>query len=123
MVILTVGICNKNGQLILARQFEGMTRSTVEDIYLSFPKLIRANQQHTYVQSDKYTFLFIPMENLYLVTVSSKNSNIIEDQETIRTLYKVLCGICQEGLNEGRTAPIQRASRSTRWTSFWRPTT
>lgn len=77
MVILTVGICNKNGQLILARQFEGMTRTTVEDIYLSFPKLIQTNQQHTYVQSDKYTFLFIPMENLYLVTVSSKNSNII----------------------------------------------
>lgn len=102
MVILTVGICNKNGQLILARQFEGMTRTTVEDIYLSFPKLIKPNQQHTYVQSDKYTFLYIPMENLFLVTVSSKNSNIIEDQETIRTIYKILCGICQEGLTEGR---------------------
>lgn len=60
-MILTVGICNKNGQLILARQFEGMTRTTVEDIYLSFPKLIKVNQQHTYVQSDKYTFLYIPM--------------------------------------------------------------
>ena len=57
-----------------------MTKNTVEDIYLSFPKLIKPQQQHTYVQSDKYTFLFIPMENLYLVTVSSKNSNIIEDQ-------------------------------------------
>lgn len=101
MVILTVGICNKNGQLILARQFEGMTKNTVEDIYLSFPKLMRANQQHTYVQSDKYTFLYIPIDNLYLVTVSSKNSNIIEDQETIRTIYKLLCGICQEGITEG----------------------
>ena len=98
MVILTVGVCNKNGQLIIARQFEGMTRNTVEDIYLSFPKLIKPNQQHTYVQSDKYTFLYIPMENLYLVTVSSKNSNIIEDQETIRTIYKILCGICHEGV-------------------------
>lgn len=80
MVILTVGICNKNGQLILARQFEGMTKNTVEDIYLSFPKLLKADQQHTYVQSDKYTFLYIPIEGLYLVTVSSRNSNIIEDQ-------------------------------------------
>lgn len=80
MVILTVGICNKNGQLILARQFEGMTKNTVEDIYLSFPKLLKPDQQHTYVQSDKYTFLYIPIEGLYLVTVSSRNSNIIEDQ-------------------------------------------
>lgn len=119
MVILTVGVCNKNGQLILSRQFEGMTRSTVEDIYLSFPKLIKANQQHTYVQSDKYTFLFIPMESIYLVTVSSKNSNIIEDQETIRTIYKILCGICQEGINEGIRSVTQKASRSTPSTSFW----
>ena len=67
MVILTVGICNKNGQLSLARQLEGMTKNTVEDIYRSFPKLIKSNQQHTYVQSDKYIFLYIPIDNLYLV--------------------------------------------------------
>lgn len=54
-----------------------MTKNTVEDIYRSFPKLIKPGQQHTYVQSDKYTFLYIPFENLYLVMVSSKNSNII----------------------------------------------
>jgi hypothetical protein len=29
MVILTVGICNKNGQLTLSRQFEGMAKNTV----------------------------------------------------------------------------------------------
>ena len=116
MVILTVGICNKNGQLMLARQFEGMTKSTVEDIYLSFPKLIKANQQHTYVQSDKYTFLYIPIDNIYLVTVSSKNSNIIEDQETIRTIYKLLCGICQEGITEGRNEVMQRVYKSIQWT-------
>lgn len=77
MVILTVGICNKNGQLVLSRQFEGMSKNTVEDIYRSFPKLINAGQQHTYVQSDKYTFLYVPIESLYLVMVASKHSNII----------------------------------------------
>ena len=45
-----------------------------------FPKLLKHEQQHTYVQSDKYTFLYIPIDNLYLVMVSSKNSNTIEDQ-------------------------------------------
>jgi coatomer subunit delta len=109
MVILTVGICNKNGQLTLSRQFEGMSKNTVEDIYRSFPKLIKPNQQHTYVQSEKYTFLYIPIETLYLVMVSSKNSNIIEDQETIRTIYKILCGICSEGINEGKRPPTQTA--------------
>jgi len=80
MVILSVGICNKNGQLFLSRQFDNFTRTAVEDIYLSFPKLIHLNQQHTYVQSDKYTFLYIPIDAIYLVLVASKNSNIIEDQ-------------------------------------------
>mgnify|MGYP001022665711 CR=1 FL=1 len=94
MVILTVGICNKNGQLTISRQFEGMTKTSVEEIYRSFPKLIHQGQQHTYVQSDKHTFLYLPIDSLYLVLVSSKNSNIIEDQETIRTIYKILCGIC-----------------------------
>lgn len=118
MVILTVGICNKNGQLILSRQFEGMSKNTVEDIYRSFPKLIKPNQQHTYVQSDKHTFLYIPIETLYLVMVSSKNSNIIEDQETIRTIYKILCGVCTEGITEGTSLPIQKVSNGIQSTLF-----
>ncbi len=82
MVILSCGICNKNGKLLVSRQFDQpFTRTQVEDTYLSFPKLIHLNQQHTYVQSDKYTFLYIPIDQqLFLVLVSTKNSNIIEDQ-------------------------------------------
>lgn len=80
MVIISAGICNKNGQLILSRQFDNMKRSNVEDLYLSFPKLLSPNQQHTYVQSSTHTFLYIPIESLFLVLVSTKNSNIIEDQ-------------------------------------------
>lgn len=79
MVILSCGICNKNGKLLLSRQFDQpFTRTQVEDIYISFPKLIHPNQQHTYVQSDKYVFLYIPIDQqIFLVMVSTKNSNII----------------------------------------------
>ena len=69
---------------------------------MSFPKLIHVNQQHTYVQSDKYTFLYIPIDpQLFLVLVSSKNSNIIEDQETIKLMYRLLGQICNEGITQG----------------------
>lgn len=51
MVIISAGICNKNGQLILSRQFEPLGKSAIEDLYLSFPKMIKPKQQHTYVQS------------------------------------------------------------------------
>jgi hypothetical protein len=80
MVITSVGICNKNGQLIVSRQFDNLKRSYIEDLYLSFPKLINPTQQHTYVQSDQHIFLYIPLDNLYLVLISTRNSNIIEDQ-------------------------------------------
>jgi len=80
MVIISVGICNKNGQLLLSRQFDNLKRSNVEDLYLSFPKLICPGQQHTYVQSDQHIFLYIPIDSLYLVLISNRNSNIIEDQ-------------------------------------------
>ena len=80
MVIISVGICNKNGQLLVSRQFDNLKRSNVEDMYLSFPKLISPHQQHTYVQSDQHLFLYIPLDGLFLVLVSTKNSNIIEDQ-------------------------------------------
>lgn len=62
MVIISVGICNKNGQLIVSRQFDNLKRSQVEDLYLSFPKLISLTQQHTYVQSDQHIFLYIPLD-------------------------------------------------------------
>ena len=101
MVVISVGICNKNGQLILSRQFENMKRSQVEDLFLSFPKLIAPTQQHTYVQSDQHTFLYIPLDGLFLVLVSTRNSNIIEDQETVRMIYKVLTAVCAEGINLG----------------------
>lgn len=108
MVIISVGICNKNGQAIVCRQFDHMKRSQVEDLYLSFPKLITPNQQHTYVQSDYHTFLYIPLDGLYLILVSTRNSNIIEDQETISMIYKVLTAICTEGINQGTFPNTQK---------------
>lgn len=77
MVIISVGVCNKNGQLVVSRQFDNIKRSSIEDLYLSFPKLIIPTQQHTYVQSDLHTFLYIPLDGLYLVLISTRNSNII----------------------------------------------
>ena len=97
MVIISVGICNKNGQLMLSRQFDHIKRTPTEDLYLSFPKLISSSQQHTYVQSDQHTFLYIPIDPLYLVLISTRNSNIIEDQDTLRLVYKLLVAICSEG--------------------------
>lgn len=42
----------------------------------------------------------MPIDNLYLVLITSKTSNIIEHQETIRLLYKVIIELCPYGVSD-----------------------
>lgn len=64
----------------------------------------------------------MPLDNLYLVLVSSKASNIIEDQETIKLLYKVIMLVCSEGINEGNRKLTQTTSTVTVLISSWAST-
>jgi hypothetical protein len=50
---------------------------------------------HTYLETDTVRFVYQPMESgLYLVLVTTKGSNIIENLETLRLLSKMLQEIC-----------------------------
>jgi hypothetical protein len=40
MVIISASICNKNGKILLARQFIEITRLKMEEYIANFPKLI-----------------------------------------------------------------------------------
>lgn len=57
-------------------------------------------------RSQKHRFLFTPLEGLYLVLISSKSSNIIEDQQTMKLLYSICSKVCSEGITEGIPAPM-----------------
>lgn len=50
----------------------------------NFPKLIEAGKQCTYIETDSIRYVYLPMEKLFLVLITNKNSNIIEDLEVIR---------------------------------------
>lgn len=45
--------------------------------------------------------VFLPMEDNYLTIVTTKDSNIVEDLETLRLLQKVVQHYCPFGINEG----------------------
>jgi len=69
-----------------------MNRLRVEGLLAAFPKLVGLTaKQHTYVETDSVRYVYQPLENnLYLLLVTTKASNIVEDLGTLRLLAKVV---------------------------------
>jgi hypothetical protein len=68
-----------------------MTRIRIEGLLAAFPKLLGSDaKQHTYVETESVRYLYQPMDNLYLLLVTNRASNIVEDLETLRLLSKVV---------------------------------
>jgi hypothetical protein len=82
-----------------------MNRLRVEGLLAAFPKLVGHAKQHTYVETDTVRYVYQPLENnLYLLLVTTKASNIVEDLGTLRLLAKVVPdvagGLQEHAINE-----------------------
>lgn len=91
MVCFSVAVLSKNGKVLVSRQFVDMSRIRIEGLLAAFPKLIgTGNKQHTFVETDKVRYVYQPVESLYFLMITNKQSNIIEDLETLRLLAKLV---------------------------------
>ncbi|XP_077210003.1 coatomer subunit delta-like isoform X2 [Tasmannia lanceolata] len=90
MVVLAASIINKSGKALVSRQFVEMSRIRIEGLLAAFPKLVGIGQQHTYVETESVRYVYQPIETLYLLLVTNKQSNILEDLETLRLLSKLV---------------------------------
>ena len=91
MVILSAAVTTKNGRALLSRQFVDMNRLRVEGLLAAFPKLQgTGNKQHTFVETDSVRYVYQPVESIFLLLITNKASNIVEDLETLRLLSKVV---------------------------------
>ncbi|KAM5573900.1 coatomer subunit delta [Rosa sericea] len=90
MVVLAASVINKSGKVLVSRQFMDMSRIRIEGLLAAFPKLVGTGKQHTYVETENVRYVYQPIEALYLLLVTNKQSNILEDLETLRLLSKLV---------------------------------
>ncbi|KAM7470321.1 hypothetical protein LguiA_008504 [Lonicera macranthoides] len=90
MVVLAASIISKSGKALVSRQFVDMSRIRIEGLLAAFPKLVGTGKQHTYVETENVRYVYQPIDTLYLLLVTNKQSNILEDLETLRLLSKLV---------------------------------
>ncbi|KAF4355392.1 hypothetical protein F8388_008089 [Cannabis sativa] len=90
MVVLAASIVTKSGKVLVSRQYVDMSRIRIEGLLAAFPKLIGTGKQHTYFETENVRYVYQPIEALYLLLVTNKQSNILEDLETLRLLSKLV---------------------------------
>ncbi|KIY45153.1 hypothetical protein FISHEDRAFT_49861, partial [Fistulina hepatica ATCC 64428] len=93
-VVLAASICTKGGKPVISRQFREMTRARIESLLASFPKLMPANTQHTSVETPDVRYVYQPLEDLYILLITNKASNILQDIDTLSLLARVVSDMC-----------------------------
>jgi len=72
-----------------------MQRSRVEALLASFPKLVDAGNQHTTVEQDNVRYVYQPLDELYMVLITNRQSNILQDIDSLHLFAQVVSSICR----------------------------
>lgn len=83
-------LCVSSTAALVSRQYVDMSRSRIEGLLAAFPKLVGIGKQHTYVETENVRYVYQAIEVLYLLVITNKQSNIIEDLDTLRLLSKLV---------------------------------
>jgi hypothetical protein len=72
-----------------------MQRSRIEGLLASFPKLADSGTQHTTVEQDNVRFVYQPLDELYMVLITNRQSNILQDIDSLHLFAQVVTSICR----------------------------
>ncbi|KAK9479324.1 hypothetical protein V1514DRAFT_291733 [Lipomyces japonicus] len=95
MVVLAASVCTRAGKAVLSRQFRDIPKSRIEALLAAFPKLTHSGTQHTTVEDDNVRYVYQPLEELYMVLITNRQSNILQDIDTLQLFSQVVTSICK----------------------------
>eukprot|EP00924_Labyrinthula_sp_SR-Ha-C_P002156 augustus_masked-scaffold_19-processed-gene-2.40-mRNA-1 protein AED:0.34 eAED:0.34 QI:0/-1/0/1/-1/1/1/0/542 len=86
MTIISIAITTRGGKSLFARQYIDITRLRLEGLLSSFPKLLSSSNNYTFLDTENVRFVFHPIEDLYLLLLTTKSTNILSSLSTIKLL-------------------------------------
>ncbi|KAH3670747.1 hypothetical protein OGAPHI_001263 [Ogataea philodendri] len=95
MVVLAASICTRGGKAILSRQFRDLSKDRVTSLLAEFPALLldTTKTQHTTVQGENVRYVYSPLEEFYVVLITNKHSNILQDIDTLNLFSQTIMSI------------------------------
>eukprot|EP00758_Cryptobia_borreli_P006856 Tbor_TRINITY_DN5213_c5_g7::TRINITY_DN5213_c5_g7_i1::g.16237::m.16237/K20471/COPD, ARCN1, RET2; coatomer subunit delta len=92
MSIISVGIVNKQGKVILSRQFTDVSRIRIEGLLSAFPRILGTGpvKQCTFIETGSVRYVYQPLESLFLVLVTTMNCNIVEGLATLSLMGRLI---------------------------------
>ncbi|KAI1319012.1 Coatomer subunit delta [Mortierella claussenii] len=72
-----------------------MTKARIEGLIASFPKSTSSGQQHTTIETEHVRYVYQPLEDLFVVLITNKQSNILQDIDTLQLVSRVVSSVCR----------------------------
>ncbi|EJD37240.1 snare-like protein [Auricularia subglabra TFB-10046 SS5] len=94
-VVLAASICTKASKPLVSRQFRELSRARIESLLTSFTTLIPPNSQHTSVETADVRYVYQPLDDLYVLLVTKKASNILQDNDALHLVARVVSDTCR----------------------------